>query len=189
MCVQCIEMIGSERIAFVDLQGFLVNRKDFVLKELCFSINTVVNREKIIDIVPNYHYIFHPPFHWKYLSGISRKQAIWLSAFHHGFYWTQGEVSYDNINDCMAPLMEKDLIVFVKGKPKIEWLKQLSGYGAIDCRNVEDDGCEINLNESSHCDEFKHCGKHRKTGNCSLQNVEIIQKWFLGQNEQTAGRK
>lgn len=181
---QFIEMIRGVRIAFVDLQGFLVNRNQFVLKELGFLIIDAPNGSNlVVDTIPCYHYIFCPPFDWKYLSGSSKKHAIWLSAFHHGFYWTQGEVPYDDVQKCLAPLMEKDLIVYVKGEQKIGWLKELSGNCDIDCRNIEDDGCIINLNDYAHSDEMKHCGKHRKHCQCSLRNADIIEKWFCTNNK------
>jgi hypothetical protein len=124
-------MIGSERIAFVDLQGFVVNNQ-FVLKEICFSVKS--NRHD--DNIPSFHYIFCEPFAWKYLSDMCRKKAMWLSTFHHGFYWKQGELSYEKINTCIAPLAEKNLIIYVKGQQKVNWLKQLCENIEIDCRNI-----------------------------------------------------
>lgn len=180
-------MIRGDRIAFVDLQGFLVNKKQFVLKEIGFFIDFAPGPEgdyNVVDTVPRYHYIFRPPFHWKYLSDSTKKNAIWLSAFHHGFYWTkEGGTPYEDVQECLAPLMEKGLIVYVKGEQKIKWLRELIGDCSIDCRNIEDDGCIINFNDYAHSDAMQHCGKHRKYCQCALRNADIIQKWFCEKNE------
>lgn len=183
--VQLLIMSKSERIAFVDLQGFVVN-KEFVLKELCFSIKNV--QQKNIDYNnPCYHYIFREPFSWKYVSDMCKKRAVWLSAFHHGFYWKQGDLPYEQIRTCIAPLMEKGLIIYTKGEQKVEWLKQLCVDCEVDCRNIEENGCTLQLSDGARNEHFQtHCNKHRKLNQCALRNVKQIEQWYFINNEQTS---
>jgi hypothetical protein len=172
-------MSGTGRIAFVDLQGFVVNNNNFVLKELSFSFKSAQQRY-IDDNYPRYHYIFSAPFAWKYVDDISRKRSIWLTAFHHGFYWTQGDLSYEKIRACIAPLMEKDLVIYVKGSQKVDWLKQLCKHYEIDCRNIEDFGCALHLSDGARNEHFKeHCNKHRKADQCALRNIIQIESWYF----------
>jgi hypothetical protein len=171
-------MSESDRVTFVDLQGFVINNH-FVLKELCFSIRR--NQEKCVDNdIPSHHFVFREPFSWKFVSDMCKKRAIWLTAFHHGFYWKQGDTSYEKISTCIAPLMEKDLIIYVKGQQKIDWLKQLCGNREIDCRNIEDYGCKIHLSDGARNEHFQtHCNKHRKSNQCALRNVKQIEDWYF----------
>lgn len=176
-------MTESVRIAFVDLQGFVVNNC-FVLKELSFSI-IQDNGYQSIDDSPNYHYIFAAPFSWKYLSDICKKRTSWLTAFHHGLYWTQEGTAYEEIANCIEPLLEKDLIIYVKGEQKIGWLKELCYNPFLDCRNIEKLGLNIRLADICHrlhSSPF-HCKKHNQSYQCALQNVKAIEKWYTSHGE------
>lgn len=183
-------MSASDRIAFVDLQGFVVN-KCFVLKEVSFSI-IQDNGFQSFDDITSYHYIFAAPFPWKYLSDICKKRTAWLTAFHHGFYWCQGTTAYEDIITCIAPLLEKDLIIYVKGEQKVSWLRELCYNPFLDCRNIETIGCNIRLGDvcRSYPNTF-HCKKHSKSNLCALQNVEVIKHWYYTQHygKQTSGRE
>lgn len=167
-----------ERIAFVDLQGFLVEG-EFILKELCFSMQLAD------DVTPsnqNRHFIFAAPFAWKFLNKSCRKQAGWLCANHHGFHWTAGSVSYERITECIQPLLENNLTIYVKGEHKVHWLKKLCSKTVdveLNCINIEKIGCSIQLNgESSSNNNIFHCGFHNITKSCGLRNVKVIQNWY-----------
>lgn len=173
-------MSGSEQVAFVDIQGFVVDNY-FVLKELCFSFKGNRRRQPCIDDNTfNYHYIFCEPFAWKYVSDMCRKRALWLTAFHHGFYWKQGELSYEKISACLEPLKQNNLIIYVKGAQKVKWLRTLFGTFQIDCRNIEDYGCAIQLSNGARNEHMhSHCNKHQKLQQCALRNIKQIEQWYF----------
>ena len=164
-------------IAVVDLQGFQSSGDEYVLKELYFSIFDYNN--EIIENNTSRHYIFKQPFEWKHLERGYRANALWLSNFHHGFYWNDGDVNYSEIGNCITPLLRDKLIIFVKGSQKILWLKDLCRNIHLDVRNIEDFNCNIRLSEESYnLSNSLHCCKHRKIVSCARQNVEILKNWL-----------
>lgn len=168
-------MDGCKRTAFVDLQGFTVN-KQFVLKELCFYIAPTSSPQS--EITPKYHYIYKPPFSWKFVNDSCKRSIIWLIAFHHGLYWMDGNVSYGEIGKTIEPLRSPNLILYVKGAQKVSWLKNILNDNQIDCRNIEDIGCNLQLNESASC--RLNCGQHKhKAKSCALQSVKLLESWYF----------
>lgn len=160
-------MGADKHIAFVDLQGFIVNQQ-FVLKELCFLSslsNTTLN-----------HYIYKPPFSWEFVNDRSKKNIIWLTIFHHGLYWIDGNIPYYKIDETFEQLCSPNLIIYVKGAQKVTWLKNLC-KNYIDCRNIEEIGCNFRLADCAQphlsCSQHKH-----KTNNCALQSVKLISNWY-----------
>jgi hypothetical protein len=143
-----IKMAERARIAFVDLQGFIVNDR-FILKEICFSIanhdDDNNHHNNIFNPPLNHHFIFKPPFDYNQLSGKWLINAYWLTHCHHGLRWSQGDLAYNKISECVAPLLQKNLLIFVKGEQKIDWLRELCKPYYIDCRNIEEIGCNISL--------------------------------------------
>lgn len=167
-------MVLKDRFALVDIQGFIINKEnDFVLKELSFlSINTDGTDNGI------HHFIFSSPFSWQQLDKDSRLKALWLFAYHHGFYWNQGELSHEEIDNCIKPLLQKQLTIFVKGREKIRWLKRICKNPNLDIRDIDE---EHNLRFSTEAKKISHtlhCRKHRRVRHCALQNVKILDKWF-----------
>ena len=73
---------------FVDLQGFIVNKK-FIVKEVAVLKQGIVLT----------HYIFTSPVPWKFLTRSDRSCAFWLSAYHHGLRWEDGMVPYNEASD------------------------------------------------------------------------------------------
>jgi len=166
-------------VFFVDLQGFMDGHV-FVAKEMCIlSVNNNnSNNNKL------YHYIFKPPYDWYILLKESRQQALWLKCFHHGFNWSEGFTDYFDIYSCIQPLLDTvghmDAVIYVKGREKVEWLRTLCQYQDINCVNIEDVGCTINLNDVEYKSQVQepHCHKHKKLLQCAYQNVLILQNWF-----------
>ncbi len=90
-------------------------------------------------------------------------------------------MNYDDIYSCIQPLIEnKGAIIYVKGRDKVEWLKTLCNYQDINCINIEDIGCTINLNDIEYKSKVKaaRCYKHDKLLQCAYQNVLILKDWF-----------
>lgn len=152
----------------VDLQGFKVNQNKFILKEIC-----IWKRDRI------HHFIIKPPFDWKYLSKRSKQQAVWLKKNYHGLDWTDGITTFSELIEQIKPLFEKrNLIVFVKGEEKIEWLKKLfQCFKLNSIINLEHVDCEINLHDFEIKNViFDHCNYHKLR--CALQNVKMLSAWF-----------
>lgn len=194
-------MEQSARIVFADLQGFLVNGQ-FVLKEFCFSSAATTTTTSLIvptqpfsypDANKRHHYIFAPPFPWKFTSAADRRRALWLTSFHHGFYWNDGYTSYACVEQILEPLRQPNQIIYVKGDQKVKWLEELcagaaTGEGAqIDCRNIETIGCpRLSGDDDDAGTERAFCGcnRHRrKTAHCALRNVSLIENWFIHQQQ------
>lgn len=183
-----MRMDAKDRIAFVDLQGFISIDTRFILKEICFSINDRQHNNSdnnTFNPTLNHHHIFLPPHAWNQLSESCRKSALWLTRNHHGLHWSQGEIDYNEISECVKPLLEQNLLIYVKGEQKIDWLKDICNNHNINCRNIEELGCDIRLGTIDDDDDdyndrvFYHCNKHSRAFNrCALQNCEIIKYWY-----------
>lgn len=155
--------------AVVDLQGFQINKNEFVLKELCFSFPNI---NKI------HHYIFAPPCNWTDISDSDKKGALFLKTFHHGFFWKHGSIPYHEIYQYIKPLLNPNLVIYVKGHQKIQWLHDICKDSTIDVRNIEE-LCSINLvQEAYELSNEYHCGFHRVVKHCAKQNVKIIANWL-----------
>ena len=100
---------------FVDLQGFIVNKK-FIVKEVA-----VLKQGTVLT-----HYIFTSPVPWKLLTRSDRFCASWLIAYHHGLQWEDGTIPYNEAKRLItAAVFEDDAIVYVKGREKRTWLWNL----------------------------------------------------------------
>lgn len=174
-------MIQTNSIAVVDLQGFTSNN-EYILKEIYFSIFNYNGEDDIGTIEHNIdqHFIFKPPFAWNELDKGSKANAIWLLKFYHGFWWNDGQEDYSEIANYMKPLLRNNLIIFVKGFQKVQWLKDLCPNNPhLDVRNIEDLGCNIRLSDESYnLNNSLHCSKHCKIRICARQNVEILKNWL-----------
>ncbi|EGI68552.1 hypothetical protein G5I_02785 [Acromyrmex echinatior] len=86
---------------FVDLQGFIVNKK-FIVKEVAVLKQGIVLT----------HYIFTSSVPWKFLTRSDRSCASWLTAYHHGLRWEDGMVPYNETKHLItAAVFENDAIV------------------------------------------------------------------------------
>jgi len=103
---------------FVDLQGFLIGR-DFAVKEFA-----ALKGGHVLS-----HYIFEPPYPRDILSRSERHQAIWLTANHHGLRWDDGMVPYKMAKSLITMAVmgttDDNIVVYVKGHEKREWLQDL----------------------------------------------------------------
>lgn len=74
-------------------------------------------------------------------------------------------------------LRSSDLIIYVKGTQKVEWLKSLLNVNHADCRNIEEIGCNFRLSDCASC--RLSCGHHKhKVRNCALQSVGLLETWY-----------
>lgn len=169
-------MDSQNHIAFADLQGFIVN-KQFVLKELCFSL-TSSTPSSFTGEFPVYHFVFKEPFAYKFVSDACKRGIIWSTIFQHGFYWTDGNVEYKQIDHSVEPLRSPNLTIYVKGTQKVAWLRNILNSDHIDCRNIEDIGCNFRLSDQ-HGSCRMNCGQHKqKVKICALRNVRLLEEWY-----------
>ncbi|KYN14582.1 hypothetical protein ALC57_13216 [Trachymyrmex cornetzi] len=101
---------------FVDLQGFIINKK-FIVKEVA-----VLRGGTILT-----HYIFSHPMPWHFLTRFDKSCVSWLSAYHHGLRWDDGMVPYSIARRLIteAVLEEDEAVVYVKGHEKRGWLADM----------------------------------------------------------------
>lgn len=183
-----MDQTGRSCVAIADIQGFVINKRDFILKELCFTIldseasNNSNNNNKNNQY---HHYIFKPPFNWSDLTKQSRANANWLHAFHHGFFWNQGQISYNNRGNYIKPLLKENLIILVKGYQKVQWVKECCQTSDIDVRNIEEEEYVDNFRLEDVAYELinkHHCRLHKIVKHCAKQNVKIIENWWKQYN-------
>jgi len=149
---------------FVDLQGFLVGGH-FVVKEFA-----ALKEGHVLS-----HYIFECPYPWDILSRSERYQAIWLIE----------NVPYGMAKSLITkavmgtPATNDNIVVYVKGHEKREWLKYLlldETRRIVYVENIEAHYEDIeSLNKLDVTHTFR-CQKHVK--NCALQNVFKIYNWW-----------
>jgi len=158
---------------FVDLQGFLI-RRDFVVKEFA-----ALKEGHVLS-----HYIFECPYPWDILSRSERYQAMWLIENHHGIQWDDGIVPYGMAKNLITkavmstPATNDNIIVYVKGREKREWLRDLLLDEArrVYVENIEAHYEDIKSLNNLDITHTLRCQKHVK--NCALQNVFKIYNWW-----------
>ncbi|KYN05846.1 hypothetical protein ALC62_03221 [Cyphomyrmex costatus] len=157
---------------FVDLQGFVVEKK-FIVKEVA-----VLRRGTVIT-----HYIFSCPIPWNLLTRSDKSCASWLSAYHHGLRWEDGMVPYSMAKRLITEAVTEDdeALVYVKGLEKRQWLVDI-----LDCDNAIVETLDAHyedvesLRNIDACNTIR-CGRHAK--NCALQNVFKIFNWWSQHQE------
>jgi len=158
---------------FADLQGFLI-RKDFAVKEFA-----ALKEGHVLS-----HYIFEPPYPWDILSRPERHQAIWLTVKHHGLRWDDGMVPYKMAKSLITKAVmgttttSDNIIVYVKGHEKREWLQDLlhDETRRVYVENIEAHYKDIESLDKLDVTHTFRCQKHVK--NCALQNVFKIFNWW-----------
>ncbi|XP_036150659.1 uncharacterized protein LOC118648448 [Monomorium pharaonis] len=105
---------------FVDLQGFIVGGK-FIVKEFA----------SLKDGFELTHYLFTPTYPWEYLTKAERCQVAWLKVNHHGISWEDGLIPHSMARSLITKAVmgttatDDEILVYVKGCEKREWLRDL----------------------------------------------------------------
>ncbi|KYM83279.1 hypothetical protein ALC53_06242 [Atta colombica] len=106
---------------FVDLQGFIVNKK-FIVKEVA-----VLKQGTVLT-----HYIFTSPVE---IFNKIRQILRFLVECHHALRWEDGKVPYNETKGLITPtIFEHDAIVYVKdtrnehGCETCFWMMSENGY-------------------------------------------------------------
>lgn len=156
-------------ILFVDLQGFKTDKNEFIVKEFAYS-----------TLGYTQCFLIKPPFTFSYLTESEKRQTRYLEKYL-GFSWCQGYVDYRNFKKLIVNHL-KDKTIFVKGKEKIQWVKNL----CEECTVVDLGEQNVpNLDElyKKYClfEGIYNCVYHKKK--CALKNVLCIKNWYLDNNK------
>lgn len=100
----------------LDVQGFLLDRKNFVPKELA-----------IYDGVCISHYIFKPPVKFSLLSKENKWQIFWLENNFHGLKWSIGWISLAELSSILHHDTVNDSDIYVKGLEKTKFIQNYLG--------------------------------------------------------------
>lgn len=84
------------------------------------------------------HYVFKPPYDWKYLPSEIRHQNCWLENNFHGLGWYQGNVSSSEIFSILLDNIDWGERVYVKGSQKKALLKEQYDLHTFDLESL---GC------------------------------------------------
>lgn len=96
----------------VDIQGFSLT-DGFAVKELAISDGKMMN-----------HYVFKPQVPYSQLTHSEQKQIAWLENNHHSLRYEDGHVSLSELDNILHRFTAHVNLIFVKGKQKIQFLKQ-----------------------------------------------------------------
>lgn len=161
----------------IDLQGFKSNNNIFIIKEICILKHNIVH-----------HYIVKPPYNWNNLSKVEKQECIWVQQNYHGLHWNDGSITFPELKNYIYQLLKFNNSIYVKGNEKVKWVKKLiKNKKNINCINLEDIGCKINLHkyEKKNID-IPHCNQHRiNRSKCAFQNVLILKDWLAMKSQST----
>ncbi|KYN10283.1 hypothetical protein ALC57_17580, partial [Trachymyrmex cornetzi] len=156
---------------FVDLQGFIVEKK-FIVKEVA-----VLRKGAILS-----HYIFTCPMSWSFLIKSEKYCVSGLSAYHHGLQWEDGTIPYSMVKRLITMAVigveecdDNKALVYVKGREKREWLVDILDSDNLIIETLDADYKDIDSLHNLDITNTMRCGKHIK--NCTLQNVFKIHNW------------
>jgi len=153
--------------AVVDIQAFLDDHNEFIVKEL-----TIVD----VQTKAMQHWIFKPPYSFRCLQNGSQRTNRWLSKYYHKLDWTLGDVSYSQLPIILEYLNRNYCIIFVKGEKKKKLLErhcpdslvlELEKYGC---------GCLRNLSPKNHTSCLYHNEKNKKV--CTLYRATGLVEWI-----------
>lgn len=179
-----------DKLFFVDMQGFLINEQ-FIVKE--FAV--LQGGCKLT------HLIFKQAMDWNLLTQKERSRACWVTANHHGLQWTDGNIDYRDMKQCIKTAIFKDFkprimtseittnidtqyIIYVKGIEKIKWLKNIIGEMITDynmsIHSIDVNYVDIEKLEFLNKAKTMHCIYHTKY--CAMENVMKLYNWLLERN-------
>lgn len=179
---------------FVDIQGFLDNKNEIVVKEFAYMLNNSKERR---------HFVFKPPYKLCELKEHVRNNVRNHSRLHHGILWSEGELDYKHLRQCLNFMIYDNDIeaIYVQGKEQIMWLYQLYLNSAKPLPPIYDVFFMPSLDNAEYKRKSKkiYCEHHDWSANegsydfwsiyshpkhCALQNVLILKDYYCNQLEQ-----
>lgn len=105
----------------IDIQGFVIDKKKFIPKELA-----AYNGKEIS------HYIFKAPFSFDMLSPSLQKTAIWLMENHHCLNWKETGTPLHHFEKIIKNICDKADIIYVKGTEKAKYIRNFTNKPVIE---------------------------------------------------------
>lgn len=155
----------------VDVQGFKDINNRFIVKEFYLETRNMT-----------FHDIVKSPVELKRILNRRQRNSIdWLTHQYHGIHWNDGFIELSELRNILWNYLDK-LRLFVKGKEKILWLKQIMKNDNLSCVNFEEFDNNISLRNAEKKKDFICCINHahiksKKIAQCAVANVKILRKW------------
>ena len=157
----------SEMAAIIlDLQGFKQPKDSFVLKEVAYIKDGISTPTTLL---------FAPPCSWENLPKQYRRVNRWLEHHYHGLSWNAGCLPYKNVRNILMAHVGEATTIYVKGKAKVLWLRELLAPTSLSIENLEDFGCPA-LHELRKAYDCLH-HPHGSQFVCATRNVMILADW------------
>ena len=148
--------------AVVEIQYFLGNENEIIVKELC----CLKNGKKIF-------YLFENPFDWEKLSKEKQKCNLYAIRYLHKLEWLSGTEDLKDLNKIIKSFCEDVSKVYVKGRTKSVWLSSiLFDKEIIDADEI----LSIKLNDLK-LGKNSFCPYHKSLF-CAKKNCENLFEWL-----------
>lgn len=166
--MRSITQTGKMEGIILDVQGMKFRNNKFILKEIAILTKHCA-----------FHAFIKSPCSFHKLKQNQKIQAKWLTKNYHGIDWNDGDMTLFELKKLVKPFIS-DRVIFVKGLEKCDWIKSILMDDSLQCNNLEDIGCDVNLNKLSFITESRTCSKHaaNKDFQCALRNILLLQKWI-----------
>lgn len=152
--------------AFIDIQGFIAEDGDFVLKEVA-----IVFDERNFKII-----IFKPPYLIKGLNHKQQTSVVWLSNNHHGLRCQQGDITLSILKGMMTEYTSGKTVC-VRGNTKLLWIFD-NCEEIFRIHNTETTKSSPSFKKLKKMyPNIKHCNQHNGKW-CALQNALLLHKNF-----------
>lgn len=156
----------------IEIQGFKVNSGAFYPKEVCV---TNLGRDCFIG-----HWVLSAPHLLSELTAARRQENRWLTDFHHGIQWHEGDTSLQYVLTELRRISETADVIYTRGSIKAIYLQNILS------RDI------INLEECNECPPFAElplartvCNVHGavpsskvKNKRCALASALQLKEWL-----------
>lgn len=154
-----------EPVFVLDGQFLLGAEKELVVKELAINQIEPVGKSR--------HYMFKPPFSYRYLPEKIQNQNSYLKHRIHGLGWEQGFIDYGYLEHKLEKI-PKNAKVYCKGDEKSRFLAKLLSIPVI---NLDTIGCP--KAENIDClDKFCLCPHKKCAVNQSTKFGHFLKKYL-----------
>lgn len=159
---------------FVDMQGFVINHNDFIVKEVAFLKKEILT-----------HYLFKSPVNWNSLSNTEKSCARWLMNNHHCLKWNTGDIDYKYVkyifrrniysllsNDYEEEDLSMKQTIYVKGYQKKIWLESILGTDdIIEVKDINQECDNISLLNTLKPTVNVRCEQHSNNRQYCAMNI------------------
>lgn len=159
-------------ICILDVQGFHVNRNEFIAKEVAVLCGL---RQQYA------HFVFLPPRN----VYPDFKCQQFVENYIHGLEWNSGFVPYEQLQSVLQVVTKDNIEIYVKGHEKMKYVqsllkdKRIINLEAFDCPSLN----SMKINNEFQCNgiynNYVKCFFHKSPVlNCSLLNVMMLSSWW-----------